>query len=64
MKNQIHYYIGVDSEPTYIVTARGPPLWEHCSGAQIGEGVEIEPADRGLVAQAAPDFEVDQSISW
>ena len=28
-----------------------------------GEGVEIEPAGWDLVAQVAPDFEVDQRIS-
>lgn len=60
----IHYYIGVDSEPPYIAPARGPPLWEDCSDAQIGEGVEIEPADRGLVAQVSSDFEVDQRVNW
>ena len=32
-------------------------------GAQMGEGVEVEP-DWDLAAQAAPDYEVDQRVNW
>jgi hypothetical protein len=56
-------HIGVDSEPPHISPARGPPLWDDCD-AQMDEGVHIEPADWDLAAQPAPDFEVDQRISW
>jgi hypothetical protein len=56
-------HIGVDAEPPHIAPARGPPLWEECD-AQMGDGAQIEPADWDLAAQPAPDFEVDQRISW
>jgi len=56
-------HIGVDSEPPHISPARGPPLWDDCDDAHVGEGVAVEP-DWDLAAQAAPDFEVDQRISW
>ena len=56
-------HIGVDSEPPHIAPARGPPLWEECD-AQMGDGAQIEPADWDLATQPAPDFEVDQRISW
>jgi hypothetical protein len=59
-------YIGVDSEPPHIAPARGPPLWDECD-AHIGEGIAPEPdwaTDWDGAAQAAPDFEVDQRISW
>jgi hypothetical protein len=55
-------HIGVDSEPPHISPARGPPLWDDCE-AQTNEGVHIEP-DWDLAAQPAPDYEVDQRISW
>jgi hypothetical protein len=55
-------HIGVDSEPPRISPARGPPLWEDCH-AQVDDGVQIEP-DWDLVAQPAPDYEVDQRINW
>jgi len=55
-------HIGVDSEPPHIAPARGPPLWDDCD-AHVGEGVAGEP-DWDLAAQAAPDYEVDQRISW
>ena len=57
-------HIGVDSEPPHISPARGPPLWDDGGDAQMDGGVHIEPADWGLAPQAAPDFEVDQRISW
>ena len=56
-------HIGVDLEPPHISPARGPPLWDDCSDAQTDEGVHIEP-DWDLAAQPAPDFEVDQRVSW
>jgi hypothetical protein len=56
-------HIGVDSEPPHISPARGPPLWDDCDDAHVGEGVAVEP-DWDLAAQAAPDFEVDQRINW
>jgi hypothetical protein len=55
-------HIGVDSEPPHISPARGPPLWDECD-AQMGDGAQIEP-DWDLAAQPAPDYEVDQRISW
>jgi hypothetical protein len=59
---QILDHIGVDAEPPRITPARGPPLWDGCD-APMGEGVEVEP-DWDEAAQPAPDFEVDQRISW
>ena len=59
---QILEHIGVDAEPPRITPARGPPLWDGCD-APMGEGVEVEP-DWDEAAQPAPDFEVDQRISW
>jgi hypothetical protein len=56
-------HIGVDSEPPHIAPARGPPLWGDCD-AQTDDGAQIEPADWGLAAQPAPDYEVDQRVSW
>ena len=34
--------IGVDSRPTHISPARGPPLWAGCN-AQMDDGAQIEP---------------------
>ena len=59
-------HIGVDSEPPHISPARGPPLWDDCD-AQTVEGVASEPdwaTDWDGAAQPAPDYEVDQRISW
>lgn len=56
-------HIGVDSEPPHIAPARGPPLWEDCGDAQMGEGAGIDP-DWDLAAQSAPDYEADQRINW
>ena len=56
-------HIGVDIEPPHTSPARGPPLWDDCSDAQMDEEVHIEP-DGDLAAQPAPDFKVDQRISW
>ena len=62
---QILDHIGADAEPPRITPARGPPLWDGCDDAQMGEGVddEIEP-DWDEAAQPAPDFEADQRVSW
>ena len=59
-------HIGVQSEPPNIAPARGPPLWEDCD-AQMGEGAQVEPDwanDWAGAAQPAPDYEVDQRITW
>ena len=48
--------------PARIAPARGPPLCDDCD-AQVGDGVQIEP-DWDLAAQPAPDYEVDQRITW
>jgi hypothetical protein len=55
-------HIGVDAEPPRITPARGPPLWDGCD-VPMGDVVEVEP-DWGEAAQVAPDFEVDQRVSW
>jgi hypothetical protein len=57
-------HIGVNSGPSQISPARGSPLWDDCSDAQMDDGVQIEPNDSYLAAQPAPDFEVDQRIKW
>jgi hypothetical protein len=59
---QILDNIGVDAETPRITPARGPPLWDGCD-AQMGDGVEVVP-DWDEAAQVAPDFEVDQRVSW
>jgi hypothetical protein len=59
---QILDHIGADCEPPRIAPARGPPLWDDCD-AQAAEGSQIGP-DWDLVAQPAPDYEVDQRIHW
>ena len=55
-------HIGVDPDPPHISPARGPPLWDDCD-TQTDDGVHMEP-DWDLAPQAAPDFEVDQRVSW
>jgi len=55
-------HIGVDSQPSRMAPASGPPLWDDCD-VQVGEGVEVEP-DWELAAQPAPDYEVDQRVNW
>jgi len=55
-------HIGAETEPPRITPARGPPLWDGCD-AQMGDGVELAP-DWDEAAQVAPDFEVDQRVSW
>jgi hypothetical protein len=61
---QILECIGAETEPPRITPARGPPLWDEYD-AQAAEGVEPVPDwDGDEAAQAAPDFEVDQRVSW
>ena len=55
-------HIGEDSEPPHIAPARGSPLWEDCD-AQVDDGAQSDP-DWHLAAQPAPDYCVDQRISW
>ena len=57
-------HIGVDPDPPQISPARGPPLWKECGDAQMDDGAHIQPADWDGAAQLAPNFEVDQRISW
>ena len=59
---QILEHIGVETELPRITPARGPPLWDKCD-AQAAEGMESVP-DWDEAAQPAPDFEVDQRVSW
>ena len=59
---QILDHIGVESEPPHITPARGPPLWAGCDAPE-DDGVQGEP-DWDLAVQPAPDFEVDQRVSW
>ena len=56
-------HIGVEAEPPRITPARGPPLWDGCDDAQMGDGVYMEP-DWDEAAQPAPEFEADQRVSW
>jgi len=60
---QILTHIGVESEPSPIVPARGPSLWDDGGDAQTGDGAQIEP-HWDLAAQPAPDFEADQRVNW
>ena len=59
---QILEHIGADAEPPRIKPARGPPLWDGCDDAQMGDGVYVEP-DWDEAAQPAPDEEADQRVS-
>ena len=59
---QILEHIGAETKPPRITPARGPPLWDD-GDAQAGEAVEPVP-DWDEAAQTAPDFEVDQCLSW
>jgi hypothetical protein len=63
---QILEHIWVDAEPPRITPARGPPLWDGCDDTQMGdgfEGADVEP-NWDEAVQPAPDFEVDQRVSW
>lgn len=59
---QILEHIRAETKPPRITPARGPPLWDD-GDAQAGEAVEPVP-DWDEAAQTAPDFEVDQRVSW
>lgn len=59
---QILDHVGIDSGPPRISPACEPPLWSDVD-AQMDDGSQIEP-DWDLVAQPAPDYEVDQRFSW
>ena len=48
--------------PPRITTTRGPPLWGACD-VQMNDAVDVGP-DWDDAAQPAPEFEVDQRISW
>jgi hypothetical protein len=48
--------------PLELIDRIAALVWDGCD-AQIGEGVELEP-DWDEAAQLAPDFEVDQRVSW
>ena len=66
--DRVHYRWHTDQEDSgphrcrLPVPARGPPLWENCD-AQADDGAQIEP-NWNLAAQPAPDYEVDQRVSW
>ena len=60
-------HIGVDSEPAHVSPARGRPLRDGGGNARMGEGAQIEldwATDWDGAAQPAPDFEVNQRVSW
>ena len=59
---QILEHIGAETEPPRTTPARGLPLWDGAD-AQVGDGVDVAP-DWDEVAQVAPDFDVDQRVSW
>jgi hypothetical protein len=57
-----HYETWPETKPPRITPARGPALWDD-GDAQDGEAAEPAP-DWDEAAQTAPDFEVDQRLSW
>jgi len=60
-------HLGAACEPPHISPARGPPLWEDCSYAQMGDAAQTGPdwaTEWDEAAQPASDFEVDQRINW
>ena len=50
------------TRPELAAPARGTRLWDDYV-AQVGEGSQIS-SDWDLAVQAAPEFEVDQRLSW
>lgn len=60
---QILGHIGVDSELPRITPARGPPLWDGCDDAQMGDGVDVK-LDWDGATQPAPDEKADLRVSW
>jgi hypothetical protein len=55
-------HIGVLTQAPRFTPARGPPLWDACD-AQVGEGVDGVP-DWDVSIHTAPDYQVDQRVSW
>ena len=67
---QILEHIGVGAEPPIIAPAHAPPLRDgcdvpmcRCADGPMCDGVKVE-LDWDEAAQPAPDFEVDQRVSW
>ena len=63
---QILDHIGVDTEPPHISPAREPPMWDD-RDAQMNDAAQIESdwaTDWDGAAQPAPNFDVDQRVSW
>jgi len=60
---QILDHIGVETKPPRITPARGPALWDECDDAWMSVGVDAAP-NWDEAAKPAPDFEVDQRVSW
>lgn len=56
-------HIGVQSSAPRITPARGPPLWDACDAPLIEPGADALP-DWDIAAQPAPDYELDQRVSW
>lgn len=56
-------HIGVQSSAPRITPARGPPLWDACDAPLIEPGADALP-DWDMAAQPAPDYELDQRVSW
>lgn len=55
-------HIGAQTKPPRITPARGSPLWDD-GDAQVGDDVDVGP-DWDEADQTAPDFELDQRVSW
>jgi hypothetical protein len=62
VNGQILNHLGLESEQPNITAARGLPLWNEFD-AHDDEGVQPAPSWDDA-AQAAPDFELDQRVSW
>ncbi|MGH8848541.1 MAG: transposase, partial [Polaromonas sp.] len=56
-------HIGVDAYPPRITPARGPPLWDGCDALEQEGCVDVEP-EWDPSARQAPDYQVDQRVSW
>jgi len=57
-----HYETWPETKPPRIKPACEPPLWDD-DDAQPGQALEPAP-DWDESAQTAPDFELDQRVSW
>ena len=63
---QILDHIGVDTEPPHISPSRGLPMWDD-RDAQMDDAAQTESdwaTDWDGAAQPAPNFDVDQRVSW